>query len=66
MNTPTTALLETVRAVSFDVQIGSADRLHVAEAVNRRTRERLVVLAGDLSAAVVELAQQVGIELQGG
>ncbi len=43
-----------------------ANSLHAVEAVDRRTRETFVVRAGDLYGTVVELAQQVGIELEDG
>ena len=35
----------------------------VAEAIDETTKERFIVRADDLYTAVVELAQQVGIEL---
>lgn len=66
MDAPTKALIETIGSAGFDVQLRTESDLHVVEASDRRTRETFVVTGDDLYPAVVELAQQVGIELEDG
>lgn len=57
---PTKALIETIRAAGFDVQVNTANGCHVVEAADRKTGETFVVWGDDLYRAVVELAQQLG------
>ena len=66
MDAPTKALIETIGDSGFTVQLGASMGQHVIEAVNQRTGEAFVVRGDDLYLAVVELAQQVGIELEDG
>ena len=60
------AILETVGAAGYVVSVSTAEGLPAVEAVSEGTGERFVVRAPDLCAAAVELAQQVGIELEDG
>ena len=60
------AMLETIGAAGYVVSISGSYGQLVVEAVNEDTGERFVVRAPDLYAAAVELAQQVGIELEDG
>ncbi len=63
---PTKATIATIRAAGFDVQVNTADGLHAVEAVDQRSGETFVVRGDDLYTVAVELAQQVGIELEDG
>ena len=62
----TKARIETIGDAGFDVQVGTADAPHAVEAVDRETGETFVVRGDDLYRTVVELAQQVGVELEDG
>ena len=66
INTVTEALIETMGAAGFTVQLGASEGHHVVETVNEQTGERFVVRGEDLYATVVELAGQVGIDLEDG
>jgi hypothetical protein len=63
---PTKALIATIGAAAYEVQLGMADGLHAVEAIDQRSGETFVVRGDDLYRTVVELAQQVGIELEDG
>ncbi len=67
MNATTKAVLETIGDTGYTVMTG-ADRHGnaVVEATDDHTGEKFVVRTDDLYTAVVELAQQVGIELEDG
>ncbi len=66
MDAPTKAVIETIGATRFTVQLYAADDQQVIEAMSQRTGEAFVVRGDDLYTAAVELAQQVGIELEDG
>ena len=66
MNAPTKALIEVIGDSGFTVQLYGADGQDVIEAMNQRTGEMFVVRGDDLYLVVVELARQVGIELDDG
>ncbi len=66
MNAVTKAVIETVGAAGFTVQLYGKDGQNVVEAVNEETDETFVVRGDDLYTVVVELAQQCGIELEDG
>ncbi len=66
MNPPTKAIIEVIGAAGYEVQLGMANGYQIVEAVDQRSRETLVVRGDDLYRTVVELAQQVGIELEDG
>ena len=66
MDAVTKALTETIGAAGFAVQLGASKGHHVVEAVNEQTGERFVVRGEDLYLTVVELAGQVGLELEEG
>ncbi len=72
MSTPVTrAILKTIKGVGF--HLGECKTFHedgamryVVNAVDSKTGESFTVTAADEYAAVVELAQQVGIDLEDG
>ena len=66
MNAVTRAIIETIGAAGFTVQLYGQDGLNVVEAVNETTDETFVVRGDDLYLVAVELAQQCGIELEDG
>ena len=67
MDATTKALIETIDDTGYMVMTGADSHGNsVVEATDERTGEKFVVRADDLYAAVVELAQQVGIDLEGG
>jgi len=67
MDTTTKALIETIGNAGYSVMTGKdGDGNTVTEATDQTTSERFVVRADDLYTAVVELAQQVGIDLEDG
>ena len=67
MDATTEAVIETIRHAGYSVMTGmDSDGNSVAEATGEQTGETFVVRADDLYTAVVELAQQVGIELEDG
>ena len=66
MNAVTKAIIETIGAAGFTVQLYGQDGQNVVEAVNEKTDETFVVRGEDLYEVVVELAQQCGIELEDG
>ena len=66
MNAVTKAIIETIGAAGFTVQLYAIDGRNAVEAVNEQTGETFVVRGKDLYLVVVELAQQCGIELEDG
>ena len=66
MDAMTKALIETIGAAGFAVQLSASEGHHVVEAVNKETGEQFVVRGEDLYATVVELAGQVGLDLEDG
>ncbi len=66
MDAPTKALIEVIGDTGFTVQLHAAGGQDIVEAVSQRTGEAFVVRGDDLYTAVVELAQQVGIQLEDG
>ena len=66
MDSVTKAILETIGGAGFTVSLGAADGLSVVEAIDSETGERFVVRGDNLYAATVELAEEVGIELEDG
>ena len=66
MDAVTQALIETIGAAGFAVQLSASEGRHVVQAINVQTGEQFVVRGDDLYATVVELAGQVGIELEDG
>ena len=67
MDAPTKAIIESIDGCGYTVMMGAdSDRNSVVEATDTKTGERYIVRADDLYTAVVELAQQVGIELEDG
>ena len=62
----TKAVIETIGDNGYCVEIGYVDALPVVVAADLKTGERFVVRGSDLYETVVELAQQVGIELEDG
>ncbi len=66
MDPTTEALIEVIGDSGFTVQLHAADGQDLIEAVDQRTGEAFVVRGDDLYTAVVELARQVGIELEDG
>ena len=65
MDTLTKAILETIGVAGYAVSIGADNGLPVVEAIDNKTGERFVV-RGELDEAAVELAEQVGVELEDG
>ena len=67
MDVPTKAIIETIGDNGYTVMTG-ADRHGnaVVEATDERTGENLVVRGDDLYTTIVEMAQQVGIDLEDG
>ena len=67
MDATTKAIIETIIKTGYSVMNG-VDRNgnSVVEAAHETTGERFVVRADSLYAAIVELAQQVGLELEDG
>ena len=66
MDAPTKAIIETIGGAGFDVQLHAKDGLHIVEAIVRETGEAFIVRGDDLYRAVVELAEQCGIDLMDG
>ena len=67
MDTTTKALIETIGDAGYSVMTGAdSSGNSVAEATDKTTGETFVVRADALYTAVVELAQQVGIDLEDG
>lgn len=63
----TKALVEVISDAGYVVMIGAdSNGNRVVEATDEKTGERFVVRGDNLYATVVELAQQVGIELEDG
>ena len=67
MDSTTKATIETIGNAGYSVMTGAdSDGNSVVEATNNTTGERFIVRGKDLYAAVVKLAQQVGIDLEDG
>ena len=67
MDATTKALIETIGDAGYSVMTGADNHGNcVVQAANRATRETFVVRADALYTAVVESAQQVGIDLEDG
>ena len=67
MDLSTKAIIETIGDTGYTVMTGAdSDGNRVVEAPDGRTGEKFVVRADHLYTAVVELAQQVGIDLEDG
>ncbi len=67
IDAPTTALIETISNAGYSLMTGAdSDGNSVVEATDERTGEKFVVRGDDLYTAVVELAQQVGLDLEDG
>ena len=63
----TKATIEVIGGAGFVVSImGDGNGNHVVEAVNDKTGERFLVRSENIDDAVIELAEQVGIELRDG
>ena len=62
----TKAIIETIGAARFTVQLYCQGGQNVVEAVDEKADETFVVRGRDLYLVVVELAQQCGIELEDG
>ena len=62
MDTVTKSLIEVIGDSGYDIMIGN----NVIEAVDQQTVERFIVRCSNLYEGSVELAQQVGVELQDG
>ena len=67
MNHPdvSTAILESIGHAGYVVVTGADDGQHLVEAIDQETGERFIVRGPKLYEATMELAQQVGIELEG-
>ena len=66
MDPVTKAVMETIGGAGFAVTLGHDNGLHVLEATAENTGELFVVRGDDLQATAIELAEQVGIELEDG
>ncbi len=67
MDASTKALIETIGATDYAVMVcADSDGNKVVEATEKKTGERFVVRADDLYMAAIELAQQVGVDLEDG
>ena len=63
--TTTRGIVEIISQAGYSVLTGAdSDGNSVAEAADKTIGERFIVRAEDLYSAVVELAQQVGLELE--
>lgn len=60
MDSITKSLIEVIGDGGYDIQIGS----NTIEAIDQKTGERFIVRCSNLYDGSVELAQQVGIELE--
>ncbi len=67
MDSVSKAIIETIGDTGYTVMAG-ADRHgnSVAETTDEATGEKFIVRSDDLYTAVVELAQQVGVEVEDG
>ena len=61
MDSTTKAIIETIGAAGFSVELGVEGGREVAKAVSEETGERFVVRGDDLYTVVVELAAQCGL-----
>ena len=66
MDAVTKSVLEVIGDAGFAVMLGHVNELHVIEATAQDTGELFVVTGDDLYTTAVELAEQVGIELEDG
>ena len=66
MDPVTKSVIETIGDAGFAVMLSHVNGLHVIEATAQDTGELFVVTGDDLYATAIELAEQVGIELEDG
>ena len=67
MDPTTKAVIETIGNAGYSVTIGAdSNGNSIAEATDEANSEKFIVRADELYSAVIELAQQVGIELEDG
>lgn len=67
MDAPTKALIEVIGDSGYTVMVGAdSDGNSVIEATDEKSGEHFVVRAATLYKAVVELAEQIGIDLEDG
>ena len=62
MNSVTKSLIQVIGDSGYDIMIGT----NVIEAVDQVTGERFIIRCSNLYDGSIELAQQVGIELEDG
>ena len=66
MDPVTKSVIEVVGTAGFAVTLGHDDGLHVIEATEIDSGDLFRVTGDDLQATAIELAEQVGIELEDG
>ena len=66
MDAVTKSVIETIGDAGFVVMLSHVNGLHVIEATAQDSGELFVVTGDDLRATAIELAEQVGIELEDG
>ena len=66
MDAVTKSIIETIGDAGFVVMLSHVNGLHVIEATAKDTGELFVVTGDELYATAIELAEQVGIELEDG
>ena len=66
MDAVTKAVIETIGDAGFVVMLSHDNGLHVIEATAQDTGELFVVTGDDLYTTAIELAEQVGLELEDG
>ena len=64
MDTVTQSLIETIGNAGYDIQIGSEKGCHIIETVDQESGERFIIRSSDLYEGAIELAQQIGFELE--
>lgn len=64
MDAVTKALIETIGGAGYAVVVGGANWYPCVEAIDGRTGERFIVRGADVHSAAVELAEQIGIDLE--
>ena len=62
MDSVTKSLIEVIGDSGYDIMIGN----NVIEAIDQKTGERFIIRCSNLYDGSVELAEQVGIELEDG
>ena len=66
MDVVTKAVIETIGGAGFVVMLSHVNGFHVIEATAQDTGALFVVTGADLRTTAIELAEQVGIELEDG